>query len=154
MQIKRNTTLLSLIIAVVLVIAACGPSLTDYADRITVLLENYSNALNALSANIDRAIADPNIFTDDGWKADMHEALDALDTAGNGFSEVPQADVPELFSEAHGYLVAIGGETTKMTSAMRDAIDAGDIDAFNDSVQMIYDIVDLLNQANAAIPTE
>ncbi len=151
---KRNLTIFSIFVVLILTVAACGPSLTDYADRIVVMLDNYNNALNALSANIDRAVADPGIFTDDGWKADMFEALDALDAAGNEFGNVPQEDVPELFSETHGYLVAIGGETTKFTSAMRDAIEAGDVDAFNASQDMMYDIVDLLNQANATIPTE
>lgn len=148
----KRTTLATVFALLMVLLAACGgPDPMSYAVDIQGMLSDYVIAINNVSAQIDRAVADSNQFADAGWQQDLFAALDELDTAGNALGSYPDANVPEDFAEAHGYLKQIGAETAELTSALRSAVENQDIDAFNAGQNELQDVLDLLNQANAAL---
>jgi hypothetical protein len=143
----RRSVLISFVLVFALALSACG--LDEYADAANTALANFNAAGNTISEQLFMINDNNGIIADADWQAATQSALDEFEAAGKAFASLPET--PAGYEEVDSLITDLAFATTSFVDTTRGMIDSGDInqvDAVNESLATVNDLV---TQVDAAI---
>jgi hypothetical protein len=94
-------------------------------------------------------IDQPAVFTDDAWRTDVTDAMEAFRDDCQRLGSLPSA--PTAFAEVDHWLKLAAGEVGPSTDSLTRAIDKEQAEQFRVSIQHLLKFVDYIHQAEGAM---
>ncbi len=95
------------------------------------------------------AVNQPDVFTDDTWRSDVTDAMQAFREDCQKLGTLPTA--PSAYAEIDHWLKLAAGEVGPSTDSLANAINHDQVDQFQASVEHLLKFVDYIHNAEGAM---
>jgi hypothetical protein len=148
---KRSCALLFVIILIASTLSACGPSATDYANKVTSEMDAYSKSFEAAMNAVTSAKSADDMKTKE-YKDKVAAALSVWEEDGKALGSIPAEEVPADYKAFNDVLVKLSDQTSVSASEVNAALAADNLDQLQTAINNMQKIIDLIDEASKQAP--